>query len=188
MCGLCFHMFTTCMCLLHMFLFLHHVSLENVPKSEQWMSLHTFLYYKFGWKFYSESHLKSLKSDMSTVAGTLKLLQNIKWTKLFCSSRNFLGTKETSLLLMAMFLLAVFYHGQQVRAFFRPHAKSETDQMVNHRKMRSGGSYCPSVSTHNLSCVMEIWWPSFVNLEHLSCSRHHRCKFVEVWPWNDFNR
>ena len=34
-----------------------------------------------------------------------------------CSSpnRNFLGTKETSLLLMAMFLLAVFYHGQQVR-------------------------------------------------------------------------
>lgn len=33
---------------------------------------------------------------------------------LFCSRRNFLGTKETSLLLMAMFLLAVFYHGQQV--------------------------------------------------------------------------
>lgn len=33
---------------------------------------------------------------------------------LLCSSRNFLGTKETSLLLMAMFLLAVFYHGQQV--------------------------------------------------------------------------
>lgn len=31
------------------------------------------------------------------------------------SDRNFLGTKETSLLLMAMFLLAVFYHGQQVR-------------------------------------------------------------------------
>lgn len=32
-----------------------------------------------------------------------------------CFIRNFLGTKETSLLLMAMFLLAVFYHGQQVR-------------------------------------------------------------------------
>lgn len=32
----------------------------------------------------------------------------------FSSHRNFLGTKETSLLLMAMFLLAVFYHGQQV--------------------------------------------------------------------------
>ena len=28
--------------------------------------------------------------------------------------RDFLGTKEASLLLMAMFLLAVFYHGQQV--------------------------------------------------------------------------
>lgn len=34
---------------------------------------------------------------------------------IFRSYRNFLGTKETSLLLMAMFLLAVFYHGQQVR-------------------------------------------------------------------------
>lgn len=30
------------------------------------------------------------------------------------SNRDFLGTKEASLLLMAMFLLAVFYHGQQV--------------------------------------------------------------------------
>ncbi|XP_064798743.1 adenylate cyclase type 8 isoform X2 [Oncorhynchus masou masou] len=29
------------------------------------------------------------------------------------NTENFLGTKETSLLLMAMFLLAVFYHGQQ---------------------------------------------------------------------------
>lgn len=29
-------------------------------------------------------------------------------------NRDFLGTKEASLLLMAMFLLAVFYHGQQV--------------------------------------------------------------------------
>lgn len=41
----------------------------------------------------------------------------IKASKLLlCSCRNFLGTKETSLLLMAMFVLAVFYHGQQVRA------------------------------------------------------------------------
>ncbi|KAJ3595103.1 hypothetical protein NHX12_004408, partial [Muraenolepis orangiensis] len=39
-----------------------------------------------------------------------------------CSPRtlNFLGTKETSLLLMAMFLLAVFYHGQQVRTLHHP--------------------------------------------------------------------
>lgn len=35
-------------------------------------------------------------------------------TCLSSSNRDFLGTKEASLLLMAMFLLAVFYHGQQV--------------------------------------------------------------------------
>lgn len=36
----------------------------------------------------------------------------------FFSSTDFLGTKEASLLLMAMFLLAVFYHGQQVMQTF----------------------------------------------------------------------
>lgn len=36
----------------------------------------------------------------------------------FFFSTDFLGTKEASLLLMAMFLLAVFYHGQQVNIFF----------------------------------------------------------------------
>ncbi len=46
----------------------------------------------------------------------INMLQN-SWDFLSCFSgysKNFLGTKETSLLLMAMFLLAVFYHGQQV--------------------------------------------------------------------------
>ncbi|KTG22586.1 hypothetical protein cypCar_00008228 [Cyprinus carpio] len=38
----------------------------------------------------------------------------IRYDKLTLNqSKSFLGTKETSLLLMAMFLLAVFYHGQQ---------------------------------------------------------------------------
>lgn len=37
---------------------------------------------------------------------------------IFFSSTDFLGTKEASLLLMAMFLLAVFYHGQQVMQTF----------------------------------------------------------------------
>jgi adenylate cyclase 8 len=39
-------------------------------------------------------------------------------TLLLFSHRDFLGTKEASLLLMAMFLLAVFYHGQQVMPCF----------------------------------------------------------------------
>ncbi|XP_041927289.1 adenylate cyclase type 8 isoform X1 [Alosa sapidissima] len=38
----------------------------------------------------------------------------LRYDTLHPTSRSFLGTKETSLLLMAMFLLAVFYHGQQL--------------------------------------------------------------------------
>lgn len=50
-------------------------------------------------------------------------------------SKNFLGTKETSLLLMAMFLLAVFYHGQQLEYtarldfLWRVQAKEEINEM-----------------------------------------------------------
>ena len=40
--------------------------------------------------------------------------------RLSSSNRDFLGTKEASLLLMAMFLLAVFYHGQQVIQHLAP--------------------------------------------------------------------
>ncbi|KAL2096834.1 hypothetical protein ACEWY4_006041 [Coilia grayii] len=38
----------------------------------------------------------------------------LRYDTLHPNTRSFLGTKETSLLLMAMFLLAVFYHGQQL--------------------------------------------------------------------------
>uniref|UniRef100_H3CRE1 Adenylate cyclase type 8 n=1 Tax=Tetraodon nigroviridis TaxID=99883 RepID=H3CRE1_TETNG len=57
-----------------------------------------------------------------------------------CSSRNFLGTKETSLLLMAMFLLAVFYHGQQLEYtarldfLWRVQAKEEINEMKELRE------------------------------------------------------
>uniref|UniRef100_A0A673MCC3 adenylate cyclase n=1 Tax=Sinocyclocheilus rhinocerous TaxID=307959 RepID=A0A673MCC3_9TELE len=50
-------------------------------------------------------------------------------------SKSFLGTKETSLLLMAMFLLAVFYHGQQLEYtarldfLWRVQAKEEINEM-----------------------------------------------------------
>uniref|UniRef100_A0A3Q2VEJ1 Adenylate cyclase type 8 n=1 Tax=Haplochromis burtoni TaxID=8153 RepID=A0A3Q2VEJ1_HAPBU len=37
----------------------------------------------------------------------------VRYDTVHHNTENFLGTKETSLLLMAMFLLAVFYHGQQ---------------------------------------------------------------------------
>ncbi|XP_072323964.1 adenylate cyclase type 8 isoform X3 [Scyliorhinus torazame] len=49
--------------------------------------------------------------------------------------RDFLSTKETSLLLMAMFLLAVFYHGQQLEYtarldfLWRVQAKEEVNEM-----------------------------------------------------------
>ncbi|XP_031733033.1 adenylate cyclase type 8 [Anarrhichthys ocellatus] len=53
---------------------------------------------------------------------------------------NFLGTKETSLLLMAMFLLAVFYHGQQLEYtarldfLWRVQAKEEINEMKELRE------------------------------------------------------
>ncbi|XP_007899103.1 adenylate cyclase type 8 isoform X4 [Callorhinchus milii] len=54
--------------------------------------------------------------------------------------RDFLGTKETSLLLMAMFLLAVFYHGQQLEYtarldfLWRVQAKEEVNEMKELRE------------------------------------------------------
>ncbi|XP_038248537.1 adenylate cyclase type 8 isoform X2 [Dermochelys coriacea] len=53
---------------------------------------------------------------------------------------NFLGTKEASLLLMAMFLLAVFYHGQQLEYtarldfLWRVQAKEEINEMKELRE------------------------------------------------------
>ncbi|XP_057713847.1 adenylate cyclase type 8 isoform X2 [Corythoichthys intestinalis] len=55
-------------------------------------------------------------------------------------NENFLGTKETSLLLMAMFLLAVFYHGQQLEYtarldfLWRVQAKEEINEMKELRE------------------------------------------------------
>lgn len=51
-------------------------------------------------------------------------LVNIPFCLCF-SHRDFLGTKEASLLLMAMFLLAVFYHGQQVMPCFSPATRGQ---------------------------------------------------------------
>ncbi|XP_043922975.1 adenylate cyclase type 8 isoform X2 [Protopterus annectens] len=54
--------------------------------------------------------------------------------------KNFLGTKETSLLMMAMFLLAVFYHGQQLEYtarldfLWRVQAKEEINEMKELRE------------------------------------------------------
>ncbi|XP_036374569.1 adenylate cyclase type 8 isoform X2 [Megalops cyprinoides] len=54
--------------------------------------------------------------------------------------KNFLGSKETSLLLMAMFLLAVFYHGQQLEYtarldfLWRVQAKEEINEMKELRE------------------------------------------------------
>ncbi|XP_051943479.1 adenylate cyclase type 8 isoform X3 [Hippocampus zosterae] len=56
------------------------------------------------------------------------------------NAENFLGTKETSLLLMAMFLLAVFYHGQQLEYtarldfLWRVQAKEEINEMKELRE------------------------------------------------------
>ncbi|XP_057189425.1 adenylate cyclase type 8 isoform X2 [Triplophysa rosa] len=55
-------------------------------------------------------------------------------------SKSFLGTKETSLLFMAMFLLAVFYHGQQLEYtarldfLWRVQAKEEINEMQELRE------------------------------------------------------
>uniref|UniRef100_A0A087XAI2 adenylate cyclase n=1 Tax=Poecilia formosa TaxID=48698 RepID=A0A087XAI2_POEFO len=45
----------------------------------------------------------------------------VRYDTVHHNTENFLGTKETSLLLMAMFLLAVFYHGQQVKPSLPKH-------------------------------------------------------------------
>ncbi|XP_005398061.1 PREDICTED: adenylate cyclase type 8 isoform X3 [Chinchilla lanigera] len=56
------------------------------------------------------------------------------------SGKDFLGTKEASLLLMAMFLLAVFYHGQQLEYtarldfLWRVQAKQEINEMKELRE------------------------------------------------------
>nr|AWX41287.1 adenylyl cyclase 8 variant H [Rattus norvegicus] len=56
------------------------------------------------------------------------------------SGEDFLGTKEASLLLMAMFLLAVFYHGQQLEYtarldfLWRVQAKEEINEMKDLRE------------------------------------------------------
>ncbi|XP_068094129.1 adenylate cyclase type 8 isoform X2 [Hyperolius riggenbachi] len=55
-------------------------------------------------------------------------------------NKDFLGTKEASLLLMAMFLLAVFYHGQQLEYtarldfLWRVQAKEEINEMTELRE------------------------------------------------------
>ncbi|ETE59624.1 Adenylate cyclase type 8, partial [Ophiophagus hannah] len=57
-----------------------------------------------------------------------------------CAVTDFLGTKEASLLLMAMFLLAVFYHGQQLEYtarldfLWRGQAKEEINEMKELRE------------------------------------------------------
>ncbi|XP_051552963.1 adenylate cyclase type 8-like isoform X2 [Myxocyprinus asiaticus] len=75
--------------------------------------------------------------------GIYALLTEAFYTPLFIrydtltlnQSKSFLGTKETSLLLMAMFLLAVFYHGQQLEYtarldfLWRVQAKEEINEM-----------------------------------------------------------
>ncbi|XP_041097789.1 adenylate cyclase type 8 [Polyodon spathula] len=56
------------------------------------------------------------------------------------ADKDFLGTKETSLLLMGMFLLAVFYHGQQLEYtarldfLWRVQAKEEINEMKELRE------------------------------------------------------
>ncbi|XP_029078608.1 adenylate cyclase type 8 isoform X2 [Monodon monoceros] len=59
----------------------------------------------------------------------------LRYDNLNHSGEDFLGTKEASLLLMAMFLLAVFYHGQQLEYtarldfLWRVQAKEEINEM-----------------------------------------------------------
>lgn len=79
--------------------------------------------------------------------GIYSLLTEAFYTALFIrydtvhhNTQNFLGTKETSLLLMAMFLLAVFYHGQQLEYtarldfLWRVQAKEEINEMKELRE------------------------------------------------------
>uniref|UniRef100_A0A3B4B015 adenylate cyclase n=1 Tax=Periophthalmus magnuspinnatus TaxID=409849 RepID=A0A3B4B015_9GOBI len=73
--------------------------------------------------------------------GVYSLLTEAFYTALFVRyDTNFLGTKETSLLLMAMFLLAVFYHGQQLEYtarldfLWRVQAKEEINEMKELRE------------------------------------------------------
>ncbi|KAM7075898.1 adenylate cyclase type 8 isoform 3-T3 [Molossus nigricans] len=64
----------------------------------------------------------------------------LRYDKLNHSGQDFLGTKEASLLLMAMFLLAVFYHGQQLEYtarldfLWRVQAKEEINEMKELRE------------------------------------------------------
>ncbi|KAM6214524.1 adenylate cyclase type 8 isoform 3-T3 [Rhynchocyon petersi] len=64
----------------------------------------------------------------------------LRYDKLNHSGEDFLGTKEASLLLMAMFLLAVFYHGQQLEYtarldfLWRVQAKEEINEMKELRE------------------------------------------------------
>ncbi|XP_059528290.1 adenylate cyclase type 8 isoform X1 [Myotis daubentonii] len=64
----------------------------------------------------------------------------LRYDDLNHSGEDFLGTKEASLLLMAMFLLAVFYHGQQLEYtarldfLWRVQAKEEINEMKELRE------------------------------------------------------
>ncbi|TMS09372.1 Adenylate cyclase type 8, partial [Larimichthys crocea] len=64
----------------------------------------------------------------------------VRYDTVHHNTENFLGTKETSLLLMAMFLLAVFYHGQQLEYtarldfLWRVQAKEEINEMKDLRE------------------------------------------------------
>ncbi|XP_015975312.1 adenylate cyclase type 8 isoform X4 [Rousettus aegyptiacus] len=64
----------------------------------------------------------------------------LRYDHLTHSGEDFLGTKEASLLLMAMFLLAVFYHGQQLEYtarldfLWRVQAKEEINEMKELRE------------------------------------------------------
>ncbi|KAB0360586.1 hypothetical protein FD754_004742, partial [Muntiacus muntjak] len=64
----------------------------------------------------------------------------LRYDSLNHSGEDFLGTKEASLLLMAMFLLAVFYHGQQLEYtarldfLWRVQAKEEINEMKELRE------------------------------------------------------
>ncbi|KAM4727518.1 adenylate cyclase type 8 isoform 2-T2 [Anableps anableps] len=64
----------------------------------------------------------------------------VRYDTVHHNMENFLGTKETSLLLMAMFLLAVFYHGQQLEYtarldfLWRVQAKEEINEMKELRE------------------------------------------------------
>ncbi|XP_061587651.1 adenylate cyclase type 8 isoform X2 [Cololabis saira] len=64
----------------------------------------------------------------------------VRYDTVHHNTENFLGTKQTSLLLMVMFLLAVFYHGQQLEYtarldfLWRVQAKEEINEMKELRE------------------------------------------------------